>query len=101
MISLYPFWAPHPHDLGDGDAVYFDLVQGGFHILEHFFPDDCLYFDQHNVSSCSNLFLTYLVETIEGRISMLAMLCDIKAERFVFFINTELREDPDDADADQ
>ena len=32
---------------------------------------------------------------------MLAMLCDIKAERFVFFINTELREVPDDADADQ
>ena len=42
-----------------------------------------------------------LVETVEGRISLLAVLCDVKSECLVFLINTKFCKDTDDTDADQ
>ena len=42
-----------------------------------------------------------LVKTVEGRIGLLAVLCNVKTADFIFFVNAKLRKDTDNADADQ
>ena len=38
---------------------------------------------------------------VEGRVSVLAMLCDVKSDHFILLINTKFCKDADDADTDQ
>src|SRR5699024_1942708 len=42
-----------------------------------------------------------LVETVEGRVSILAMLCDIESDQFILLVNTKFCKDPDNSDTDQ